>query len=88
MPLTAHSALSKDRSNAKAVNVMQHRHFAVIAGIIAKIHPRMRSEIAWHFAGELRSTNPRFDQDRFLAACNVRNPQDVLADIERDLARD
>jgi hypothetical protein len=70
MPMTNNSMLAKDRRNAKA-NIMQHRHFAVIAGVIAKIHPRMRSEIAWHFAGELRETNPKFNQERFLRACNV-----------------
>jgi hypothetical protein len=69
--LTQNSALSKDRRNARATDVMQHRHFAVVAGIIAKIHPRMRSEIAWHFAGELHATNPKFDQERFLRACDV-----------------
>jgi hypothetical protein len=68
--LTAKSALAKDQRNATAP-VMEHRHFAVVAGIIAKIHPRMRSEIAWHFAGELRATNPKFNQDRFLRACEV-----------------
>jgi hypothetical protein len=69
--LTPHSALAKDKRNAKAADVMQHRHYAVIAGIIAKIHPRNRSEIAWHFAGELRSTNSKFDQARFIKACGV-----------------
>ena len=71
MPLTAQSALAKDRRNANAP-VMEHRHFAVIAGIVAKIHPRIRSEIAWHFAGELLATNRNFDRDRFLRACDVK----------------
>jgi hypothetical protein len=69
--LTERSMLAKDKRNASAP-VLEHRHFAVVAGIIAKIHPRMRSEIAYHFAGELRSTNPKFNEARFLRACDVK----------------
>jgi hypothetical protein len=70
--LTPKSALTKDRRNANAP-VLEHRHYAVIAGIIAEIHPLIpvRSAIAWHFARKLLATNPRFDQDRFLRACEV-----------------
>ena len=68
--LPPNTALNKDKRNAKSP-VMEHRHFAVVAGIIAKIHPRLRSEIAWHFAGELKSTNPKFDEARFLRACDI-----------------
>jgi hypothetical protein len=70
MPLSDHSMLVKDRRNAKA-DVLQHRHFAVIAGVIAKLDPTIRLATAKHFANELSATNPRFDRTRFLRACNV-----------------
>jgi len=68
--LTTNSALAKDKRNAKA-DVMQHHHFAVVAGVIAKLDPAIRLVTAKHFADELASTNPRFDRTRFLRACNV-----------------
>lgn len=70
MPLTAESALRKDRLNARAP-VMEHRHFAVVAGVIAKLSCDVRLDIARHFANELAATNPRFNRHRFLRACNV-----------------
>lgn len=71
-------ALSFDamaRKDASTRATMEHRHFATIAAIIAMVRETdsMRSEIAWHFAAELRHTNPRFDRARFLRACGVQS---------------
>lgn len=79
MPLTARSALSKDRMTARYDNpAFQHRHFAMIAAIIRDMARVPGNEdweghafVARHFATELASTNPRFDRDRFLRACGV-----------------
>lgn len=53
---------------------MQHRHFVLIAQTIAELGrgaapiPSAQQEmIAHHFAASLRSTNPRFDRERFIA---------------------
>lgn len=55
---------------------MQHRHFATVATIIKSledpsISKRDRHTLARHFADELAGTNPRFDRQRFLAACGL-----------------
>lgn len=68
MPLTQRAALTKDRTNAKA-DVLQHRHFAVIAGIIRDLPRAQRGDVAERFANKLRETNSRFDFNRFIAAC-------------------
>ena len=68
--LTNHAALAKDRNNAKNP-VMEHRHFAVVAGIIADLDDAQREQIALHFAASLAATNPKFNKARFMAACNV-----------------
>ncbi len=74
--LTPESALRKDKSNAGAP-VMQHRHFAVIAGIIATtiwspVHEDDTQErVAQAFARKLAATNPNFNRARFLRACGV-----------------
>jgi len=74
MTLTVDSALRKDRRNAKDSRlggILQHRHFAVIAGIVAQIEDDdERARTAQRFADALRGTNPRFDRMRFLLACN------------------
>lgn len=76
MPLTTESAARKDRTNAKGpLDGMQHRHFAVIAGIIADMPthaPSLRTakrSVALTFADKLAPTNQRFDRARFLRAC-------------------
>lgn len=49
--------------------LFEHRHFTKIAAIIAEIEDEtQRDEIANHFAFALRSTNPKFDYDRFETA--------------------
>ena len=52
----------------------EHRHFAKIAAIIAELHPCDRDSIARKFAKELRGTNPRYNEDRFLEAA-TGNPR-------------
>lgn len=73
MPLTERSALAKDRRNAAAADVMQHRHYAIVAGIVATLDPASRADVARHFANQLRATNTRFNRSRFLTACNVED---------------
>ena len=68
--LTNHSTLSKDKRNARNP-VMEHRHFAVVAGIIAELPTNQRGHIAGFFADKLAGTNPKFNRARFIAACNV-----------------
>lgn len=71
MTLTTESALAKDKRTGKAE--MQHRHFATVAAIIASLprNPVDRNSVAEHFADELADTNPKFNRDRFLAACEA-----------------
>lgn len=76
MALTAESAARKDQRNAQGdLGQMQHRHFAVIAGIIASMPDHAatlrtcKRSVALQFADKLANTNPRFDRRRFLLAC-------------------
>ena len=79
MPLKPEAALRKDKTNAKG-DVFQHRHFAVIAGILSELDGDSlgvsfggiaKRAIFDHFADHLADTNPRFDRNRFLAACHA-----------------
>ncbi len=70
MALTKQSAFRKDKTNAFA-STMEHRHFATVAAIIAELGGKERRAMANLFADRLRNTNPRFDRQRFLAACGV-----------------
>ena len=66
--LTIKSANRKDIRTGKAD--LQHRHFCTIAAIIRRLPDAgHRADMALHFADELATTNPRFDRERFLAAC-------------------
>lgn len=69
MPLTAQTALRKDRNAGFAP--MEHRHFATIAAIIFDMPSEARHVSAISFANRRAATNPRFDRERFLAACGV-----------------
>lgn len=79
MTLTTESALRKDKRNAAGDpnGSLQHRHFAVIAGIIASMPDHAatlrtaKRSVALQFADKLANTNPRFDRKRFLKACGV-----------------
>jgi len=68
--LTNQAALSKDKRNSRNP-VMEHRHFAVVAGVLASLDPYIRDEVAGHFADKLAETNPKFNRARFIAACNM-----------------
>lgn len=68
MALSTTAAAAKDKRTGMAD--MQHRHFATIAAIIKDFgYPQERQRIAEEFARKLRHTNPKFNRDRFLAAC-------------------
>lgn len=75
--LKPEAAARKDALGASHPATLQHRHFAVIAGILADLGPNQgvfdnqRLSIAGHFADELAGTNPNFDRARFLKACGV-----------------
>ena len=70
MPLSKHTALSKDRASGKIVH-LQHRHFAFIASVIADLPADIRQQVADSFAKVLWRTNDNFDVDRFMLACGV-----------------
>ena len=64
-------SIRKDVRTAKKGVELQHRHFAFIAATIASMHGcnAYRMTIAEDFAKACAATNPRFDRNRFLAAC-------------------
>jgi hypothetical protein len=72
--LTQSAAHGKDRGK---LGDMQHRHFATVATIISALDctgydaepEALRADIAKQFALRLADTNPRFDRERFLRAC-------------------
>ena len=62
------AALRKDKRVAGVT--LQHRHFALIASVIAEIAvPFLRGVVSKHFATALARTNPNFNRHRFLSAC-------------------
>ena len=70
MALTARSAHRKDLGKSSCK--MEHRHFATIAAAIRELRgftDVQKDKLAAHFARHLRSTNPNFNSDRFIAAC-------------------
>lgn len=73
MPLTTASAHRKDINTGLAD--MQHRHSATIAAIIRDMRNDntesnfQADRVARHFAAGLAKTNPKFNAERFLAAC-------------------
>lgn len=48
---------------------LEHRHYALLAGIIRELNPEVREEVAEHFARALCGTNDRFSPSRFIDAC-------------------
>lgn len=61
--------LTKRDLNLKPVK-LQRRHFALIAGIIREMPNKLdRRYVGRHFALRLGRTNPDFDADRFMKAC-------------------
>lgn len=77
--LTQQTANRKDVNTANKRVELQHRHFSFIAGVIAAmpIHPQLRELhkdiCAASFADACARTNPKFDRERFLAACKLTN---------------
>lgn len=72
MPLKPKTANRKDLRTG--ISPMQHRHFCTIAAIVRGLgteHTWTQENLARYFAAELAATNPRFDRERFLAACGV-----------------
>lgn len=71
MVLSTKAAHRKDTSVRLASVKMGHMHFAAIAHIIDTMPSVAGKAMAkYHFADKLAATNPRFDRERFLAACN------------------
>ncbi len=68
MPLTPESALRKDRA-ATSTGPLEHRHFAVIAGILRELAASPCQVEKW--ADKLARTNPRFDRRRFIRAASA-----------------
>jgi hypothetical protein len=76
MPLTTESALRKDKRSGqnRRLDAMQHRHYSVIAAIIAEMPtfaPTLRTQkrsCALSFA-EALAVNPNFNRVRFMRAC-------------------
>jgi hypothetical protein len=74
--LQGKTALDKDRRTAKfrGAEVLQHRHYAFIASVIASMPTstaeyRARKDFTmWTFVSAMEA-NPRFDRNRFVAAC-------------------
>lgn len=68
-------ALEKKAAHRKDIATgiadMQHRHFATIATIIREMPADVYGpeQVARIFEARLRNTNPNFDGDRFLRAC-------------------
>ena len=54
---------------------MQARHFNLIAATLRglTIDPHAHWEVIKTFADKLAETNPKFDRDRFIKACEVPN---------------
>lgn len=62
----------KDINTARKGVSLEHRHFAFIAATIADTDDQaFRAAMALRFAKVLPSTNPKFDRDRFIAACKL-----------------
>lgn len=47
-------------------SLFQHRHYKAIADIIQNMDDDVRGRVVEHFAINLRSSNPRFDEDHFI----------------------
>lgn len=80
MTLSTASALRKDQRTAtkrghRLDGTLQHRHFAVIAALLADERQFMAAErhdsMVERWATALSGTNQNFDRRRFLRACNV-----------------
>ncbi len=75
----ASEPLQAPRDGARKMT-MQRRHFELIAKTLKELDYKFpggrfddehRRCVATHFAAKLRSTNPNFNEARFLRACGV-----------------
>lgn len=82
MTLKTASANAVGTANRKDINTaangvtLEHRHFSFIASVIASLvdtydQPLDKADVAEAFASACARTNPRFDAQRFLAACEA-----------------
>lgn len=49
-------------------NTFEHRHYKLLADIIAKLPEDSKATLANIFADSLKGTNPRYNRERFVAA--------------------
>jgi len=71
MRMSEESLHDKDKRTAEGRPQLEHRHFAVVASVIAQMMPlKLRKTTAMHFAEHFKERNVRFDSARFLRACN------------------
>lgn len=68
---TRDSMLRKDDATAAHGVKLQHRHFAFIASVIAKLPTEYRDEVAHEFEKAIMDTNEKFDAIRFQLACRA-----------------
>lgn len=55
---------------------MTRKDFELIAEVVAEIDDKKeRAYVAYKFAWRLSQTNTRFNADRFLKACNVKDEE-------------
>ncbi len=78
--LSTQAATRKDKRTAsnrgnRLDGTLQHRHFAVIASLLAEERQFMPGDrhdyMVERFAKALAGTNPNFDRQRFLRACGM-----------------
>jgi hypothetical protein len=50
---------------------MQARHFCLIADVVKHLDGTARDVAAEAFANALANTNPKFNRERFLTACDA-----------------
>ena len=86
-------AKSIEKNEGELDETMTHQHFQLFADTIKQIEdPMKRSETAKMVAGVLAQSNPRFDNERFMAAAGVNSEatvpegrvKDWLMDMESD----
>ena len=76
--------MRKDKSTGKSA-IMQHRHMAFIANVIAGLPTHaQKSSITLAFAEALAKTNPNFDRSRFFNAAGIDDPYVTQAAYPND----
>ena len=86
MALSSQAARRKDMRVFPLTLELQHRHFAFMAAVLKSEKPGsnwdVNKRLQWQlmvrsFADACSRTNPRFDRERFLAACNYDESERV-----------